>query len=197
MWDERYSQPGFAFGTAPNDFLVSVASQIPKGDVLSLGEGEGRNAIFLASCGHKVHAVDASLVGLLKARELATRNQVEITTEVTDLSHYKIEPDRWNGIVSIFCHLPPPLRSRLYREAVAGLRPGGAFVLEAYTPKQLVYGTGGPKVAELLVTLDELREELAGLEFVHATELERPVIEGTFHTGLAHVVQVVAKKPVL
>jgi hypothetical protein len=78
---------------------------------------------------------------------------------------------------------------------VEGLRPGGVFLLEAYTPRQLEYGTGGPPTAELLVTLEELREELAGLELRLARELEREVVEGDFHTGRAHVVQVVAERP--
>ena len=47
----------------------------------------------------------------------------------------------------------------------------------------------------MLVSLDELRRELAGLEFLHAAELEREVREGAYHTGLAAVVQLVARKP--
>jgi len=37
-WDERYSEPGFAYGTAPNDFLVSIVDKIPHGKILSLAE---------------------------------------------------------------------------------------------------------------------------------------------------------------
>jgi len=58
MWNERYAQPGFAYGTEPNEFLVSAAGRIPVGPVLSLGEGEGRNAAYLAGLGHRVVAVD-------------------------------------------------------------------------------------------------------------------------------------------
>jgi hypothetical protein len=69
------------------------------------------------------------------------------------------------------------------------------FVPEAYTPKQLGYKTSGPPVAELTMTLSELREELAGLELVHALETERSVIEGRLHHGHAAVVQILAVKP--
>jgi hypothetical protein len=48
MWDERYAQAGYAYGTAPNDFLVAYAAQIPLGRVLCLAEGQGRNAVWLA-----------------------------------------------------------------------------------------------------------------------------------------------------
>jgi hypothetical protein len=30
-WNERYREPGYAYGTAPNDFIVSVADSIPPG----------------------------------------------------------------------------------------------------------------------------------------------------------------------
>ena len=97
--------------------------------------------------------------------------------------------------MSVFCHLPRRIRRPLYAAAVRGLRPGGVFVLEAYTPKQIGRGTGGPKDPDMLPTLAELTEELAGLEFVHARELEREVREGAYHTGVASVVQVVGRRP--
>lgn len=56
MWDKRYGGETFAYGTQPNDFLRAQASLLPVGDTLSLGEGEGRNAVFLAGLGHKVLA---------------------------------------------------------------------------------------------------------------------------------------------
>ena len=71
MWDERYSELGYVYGKEPNEFLVSVASRIPAGPVLSLAEGERRNAVYLAGRGHSVRAVDSSRVGLEKAMRLA------------------------------------------------------------------------------------------------------------------------------
>lgn len=190
MWDERYSQPGFAYGTEPNEFLAAVAGQIPTGPVLSLGEGEGRNAAYLAGLGHRVVAVDQSEVGLAKAKRLAADRGLTVETDCADLAAYPIEPGAWAGIVSIFCHLPRRVRVPLYAAVVGGLRPGGVLVLEAYTPNQLGRGTGGPRDPDLLVSLADLREELAGLEFVHARELDREVREGAYHTGVASVVQV-------
>jgi len=194
MWDERYSEPGFAYGTEPNEFLASVAARIPAGPVLSLGEGEGRNAAYLANLGHRVVAVDQSEVGLAKARRLAADRELTIETIRADLGAYLIEPSAWAGIVSIFCHLPSRVRVGLYAAAVQGLRPGGILVLEAYTPKQIGRGTGGPQDPDMTVSLSGLIEELAGLEFVHARELDREVREGAYHTGVASVVQVVGRR---
>jgi SAM-dependent methyltransferase len=190
-WNKRYAKPGYAYGTEPNDFLVSVTERIPKGRVLSLGEGEGRNAVHLASLGYDVTAVDVSDVGLEKARRLATERDATLSTVAADLAAYTIEPDTWDGIISIFCHLPRRLRQQVHVNAVRGLKTGGTFVLEAYTPRQLDLGTGGPPDRELLVSLEELQLELSALDLVLARETERHVAEGRCHYGRSAVVQVV------
>lgn len=194
FWDARYGTADFVFGTEPNDFLRSVAAQIPAGPVLCLAEGEGRNAVFLAGRGHAVTAVDLSAAGLAKAQALAAARGVTLTTAVADLSAYAIAPGAWSGIVAIFMHLPPALRRDLLARAAAGLRPGGVFVMEAYTPAQLAFGTGGPKDPALLPTLAQLRAELPDLEFPVGRELERDVIEGSGHTGRAATVQILARR---
>lgn len=194
MWNERYSQAEYVYGKNPNDFLVEVVQQIPKGRVLCLADGEGRNGVYLAQQGCQVTAVDASPVGLEKARKLAAERSVEIETIVADLADFPIQPNSWDAIVSIFCHLPPTIRAQVHRQVVAGLRSGGVFVLEAYTPRQLAFKTGGPPTADLTMELATLRQELEGLEFKHAAELEREIQEGQFHQGHSAVVQVVALK---
>jgi len=195
MWDERYGEPGYAYGTEPNEFLEQMAKRLVPGRCLCLAEGEGRNAVFLAGLGFEVTAVDASKVGMAKAAQLAQQRDVQLDTVVSDLAHYRVEPDQWDLIVSIFCHVPVEIRRPLHRAVVAGLRPGGMLLLEAYTPRQLELGTGGPKMLELTMQLADLQEELAGLEFLHAVETEREVIEGRYHTGRGAVVQVLARRP--
>lgn len=194
MWDERYSESGFAYGNQPNEFLAAVAGQIPAGPVLCVGEGEGRNAAFLAGLGHQVVAVDQSAVGLAKARQLAESRGLKIETIPADLARFVIEPNAWAGIVSISCHLPTSIRVPLHRSVVSGLQPGGMFILEAYTPAQLGFGTGGPRDVDMLPTLAGLRTELTGLKFLHAVEIERDVHEGRYHTGRAAVVQIIAQR---
>jgi SAM-dependent methyltransferase len=193
-WDERYSAPGYAYGTAPNEFILAVSDYIPRGKILSLGEGEGRNAAYLASLGCLVTAVDSSVVGLRKAESLAAERNVAITAIVADLAEYRIKPEQWDGVISCYCHIPSAIRSSLHREVVMGLKPGGVFVLEAFTKEQLTYQSGGPRELDLLMSLDDLKHELSGLEFIRAVTLERDVREGTRHTGLASVVQILAVK---
>jgi len=196
MWDERYSTEEYAYGTTPNEFLVENVSCIPKGKVLSLAEGEGRNAVFLAKQGYAVTAVDASLVGLNKARKLAEENGVAVEFIHADLADYDLGENKWDGIVSIFCPLPSSLRKALYKKVVAGLKQDGVFLLEAYTPDQLKHGTGGGNSVDVMQTKESLRFELAGLEFNHLTELERDVREGVYHTGIGSVVQAIATKEI-
>ena len=195
FWDQRYSAADYVFGTKPNDFLAEVAGQIPAGPVLCLAEGEGRNAVFLAQRGHAVTALDQSATGLAKARALAAQHAVSVATVTADLADHVITPGAWAGIVAIFMHLPPGLRATVLAEAVTGLKPGGVFVLECYTPAQLAFATGGPKDAALLPTLALLRAELSGLEFIIGRELEREVHEGSGHGGRSAVVQILARRP--
>lgn len=195
MWNERYSENDFAYGTEPNDFLNEVADRIPTGPVLCLAEGQGRNAVFLAGRGHDVLAVDQSAVGLERARGLAAERGVTIETRVADLGAFAFEPDRYAGIVAIWAHLPPGLRKAVHRKCVASLMRGGVMVLEAYTPSQVGRGTGGPPDPALCMTAADLRTELAGLEFEILAERERDVDEGTYHNGRSAVVQMLARKP--
>lgn len=195
MWDERYQVGDYVYGTSANDFLRSHVDHLPMGRILCLAEGEGRNAVFLAEQGFAVTAVDMSSVGLAKAQRLAAQRGVKIDTLVSDLADYHIEPGTWDGIVSIFAHLPPRARQHIHREVVSGLRSGGVFLLEAYRPEQLQFGTGGPPSAEMMMDVEGLRAELAGLEFEYAAETERDIHEGHLHHGRGAVVQILARKP--
>ena len=195
FWNDRYAVAHHFYGEEPNAFVAEVASQIPDGPVLCLAEGEGRNAVHLATLGHPVTAVDQSEVGLAKARRLAGARGVKIETHVADLTGFSLAAGAWMGIVATFAHLPPALRKRIHREVVTGLCPGGLFILEAYTPAQLAFDTGGPKAPELLMTLAGLRQELSGLQLLIAREVERDVVEGRGHTGRGAVVQILARRP--
>ena len=196
MWDERYSAEEYAYGTTPNEFLAENFIHIPKGRVLSLAEGEGRNAVFLAKQGYSVTAVDASLVGLNKAGKLAEENGVVVEFIHADLADYDLGENKWDGIVSIFIPLPSSLRKELYKKVIAGLKQNGVFLLEAYTPDQLNHGTGGGNSVDVMQTKESLRLELASLKFKHLIELERDVTEGVFHTGIGSVVQAIATKEI-
>ena len=197
VWDARFEASAYIYGEAPNDFLAEQAPRLPKGPALCLAEGEGRNAVRLAEQGFAVTGVDQSAVGLDKARLLAERRGVAIATEVADLGRWELGEARWTGIVSMFAHTPAAVRRRVHGEIARALQPGGWFLLEAYTPRQLeTSGSGGPSAEQidLFMSAEGLRAELSGLDFALLREVERAVDEGTHHHGMAAVVQCLAWK---
>jgi SAM-dependent methyltransferase len=195
FWSGRYAELGYAYGEQPNDFLLDQAAALPPGDALCLAEGEGRNAVHLAQLGYRVLAQDLSAVGLAKAVALAQSRGVTIQTCCGDLAAFHPAPQSVDLVVAIWMHLPPPLRAQVLSRAVAALRPGGHLILEAYTPRQLELGTGGPPQLELLCEPEDLRSELAGLELLVLQERRRWIAEGPYHHGDSAVVQVLGRKP--
>lgn len=194
FWDDRYRADEYAYGREPNEFLLEQAVRIPRGHLLCLAEGEGRNAVFLAGLGHDVTAVDFSTEALHKTERLARERNVKVNTVCADLSAYEADVESYTGVVSIFAHLPPPVRKRVHAWVARALVPGGVFILEAYRPEQLRLNTGGPRDPSLLVTLDGLKDELAPLTVELGREVERQIHEGTFHSGWSATVQVVAAR---
>ncbi|HQY59897.1 MAG: class I SAM-dependent methyltransferase [Myxococcales bacterium] len=192
FWEERYRAEAYAYGKEPNDFLRAEAGRIPAGRVLCLAEGEGRNAAYLAGLGHDVTAVDFSPEGLQKARRLAAERGVSLTTVHADLAAYEPQRGAYAGVVATFAHLPLEVRLRVHGWVHEALREGGVFVLEAYSPRQLAYDTGGPRDAALCMTLERLTVELAPLEVIVGREIEREIHEGLYHKGPSATVQVVA-----
>jgi 2-polyprenyl-3-methyl-5-hydroxy-6-metoxy-1,4-benzoquinol methylase len=195
MWNKRYgSGDGYVYGTEANDFLKAMAAAIPKGPVLCLAAGEGRNAVFLAEQGYEVTAVDLSRVGLDKTAALAKARGVKVTCVEANLMDHDLGDGLWAGITSIWAHTPAEVRKAVHGRLAKALAPGGVFILEHYRPQQIELGTGGPPVSMFLPTLRDLREELGALDLVLAQDVMRDVSEGAGHEGRSATVQVLARR---
>lgn len=201
FWNDRYENAEvFAYGTEPNDFLkASIDSKtinLPQGaSCLCLAEGEGRNAVFLAKQGFNVVAVDNAEAGARKTEHLAQRNRVKVQTIVADLADLEYGKSRYDFIVGIFCHVPPPIRQRMLDEIPKALKPKGYVLFECYTPDQLKYNTGGPPSPEPMFSAKLLEESMGmQLEIRRNEELVRDVVEGEYHTGEGAVVQFIGQK---
>ena len=194
MWNQRYSSNDYVYGKEANTFLQSHTHQLKKPKVLNLAEGEGRNAVFLAQNGFEVTGVDSSEVGLKKAQNLAKEKSTHITTILCDLATFDFKTSYWDSIISIFCHLPPALRQSIHAQCVKALKPGGIMLIEAYTPEQLNFKTGGPPTAELMMSKHIIAKELSELEPLLLQEITRDVNEGQGHHGKGAVVQAILKK---
>lgn len=192
FWDDRYAHPNFVFGYRVNDFLKQQSRLLKPGSrVLCLGDGEGRNGVWLAQQGHAVVSLDFSRVALDKAERLAAERGTTIETWCVDLAEWVDlpAPERgWDAVVSIFVHLPAALRRRVAATATAQCNPGAKLILEAYTPAQLSLGTGGPKDIDLLLTRADVQTDWAGWH-LDVRLVERRIFEGMGHQGLSSVVQ--------
>jgi 2-polyprenyl-3-methyl-5-hydroxy-6-metoxy-1,4-benzoquinol methylase len=196
FWNSRYAEPGYAYGTEPNAFLVSQKKYLkPGGKALAVADGEGRNGVWLAQQGLDVLSVDASEVGLRKTQELASDRGVAIHTEKVDLITWSWPAQKFDVVAAIYIHFPPEVRACMHRRMFEALKPGGVLILEAFTPAQLNYKSGGPQVAEMLYSADMLRIDLAGGEILLIEELVTELAEGKYHRGPAAVVRLLLRRP--
>lgn len=192
FWNQKFADAAYKYGEQPNVFLAEQARQIrPGGQILVPGDGEGRNGVWLARQGFQVTSVDCSDVGLDKARALAERQGVQITTRLADLTEWSPEAESVDAVVLIYLHLPSSVRPRIMGQLAQALRPGGVLILEAFHPQQLGLSSGGPKDVDMLYTLAVLRGDLAeaGLRGEELVGWEGGVTldEGPFHQGPAQV----------
>jgi SAM-dependent methyltransferase len=198
FWNDRFEDEAYVYGTDPNDFIAQAAPvHLPDPtDVLDLGAGEGRNAVFLAAQGHRVTAADYSGAGLRKTQQLAAERGVSVETMRVDVSTWT--PERtWGGLVVTFLHGPEAWRERLYRSIQDALAPGGRLVAEWFRPEQRTegYTSGGPPYADMMVTPGELRAHFANEGMEHL-EVATPVLaEGPHHTGEAATLRFVWRCP--
>ena len=196
MWDERFAQEGYFFGTEPADFLRREAHRLPAGaSILCVAEGEGRNAVWLAERGHRVTAFDSSPVGVEKARRLAAERGVEPELHVGDVETWDWSR-RFDAVAAIFIQFAPPeMRSRIFAGLRRGVAPGGLLLLHGYTPRQVEYGTGGPPHAENMYTRDLLAAAFAGFDILSLREYEADIAEGRGHAGRSALIDLIARKP--
>lgn len=196
FWDDRYSSDNYLFGKEPNRFLVSQRALFsPKQQVLAAGDGEGRNGVWLAQQGLNVLAVDHSAVALAKAKSLAAQAGVALETEQADLATWNWGEQRFEFIVAIFIQFAaPPLRTAIHRAMQRALKPGGLIVLQGYTPKQLEYRAGGPSELEKLDTAAQLAQDFVGMDMLLLREHEEMLNEGSAHSGMSALVDLVARK---
>ena len=181
-WDERYAATDVVWSIEPNRFVAQEVADLPPGRAVDLAAGEGRNAIWLASRGWEVTAVDFSGVGIDKGRELA--GDVEVDWVVADVLEW--EPDApYDLALLIYLQVPAPQRREAVRRAHAALAPGGTLLVVAHDTTNLTEGVGGPQDASVLMTAEDVLADLEGLphEVVRAERVERPVTVQEEHRG--------------
>ncbi len=195
-WQGRFAAEDYIFGEAPNAFLESCRPLLPKtGKALAVADGEGRNGVWLAQQGLDVLSLDFTPNGQAKAQALAAKRGVSIRTELADVHQWAWPTETFGVIIEIFTQFSPPAeRTRKFAGIAKALKPGGLLLLEGYTPKQLEYGTGGPKELDQLYTRELLEDAFAGLAKIEIKQYDTNLPEGTAHAGRAAVIDLIGWK---
>jgi cyclopropane fatty-acyl-phospholipid synthase-like methyltransferase len=195
-WEQRFTAPGYVFGTKPNAFLESQAHLLEPGQkALTLADGEGRNGVWLAEQGLDVHSLDISPTGIAKARALAAERGVTIRTEQADLVSWAWPKDAYDVIVGIFFQVAfPPERAKIFAGIKQALRPGGLLLMQNYRTDQLRYRTGGPPEIERLYTRALLEQSFGDFSSLDIKEHDSLISEGSGHVGMSALIDLVARK---
>jgi len=197
VWDERYSRPGFMFGTDPAAFLVAQKKYLIRGQsALAVADGEGRNSVYLAERGLEVTAIDSSEVGLDKARGLAAARSARVDYQLADLKTFDWGTRQYDLVVAIFIQFAgPDFRAEIFAGLKAALKQGGVLLLHGYTPKQIEFGTGGPPSAANMYDETMLQTTFDDLEILDLRAYEKVIDEGPGHSGRSALIDMVARKP--
>ena len=195
-WNERYASSEYLFGESPNEFVRAAASHLADGQsVLCVADGEGRNSVWLAERGLRVTAFDFAQNAVDKARQLAQRRNVSVDFHVADIETWRFEAARYDAVVAIFIQfLGPKARDDVFARMQSAVKPGGLFLLEGYRPEQLQYRTGGPGVIENLYTREWVEHAFADWQVLLLREYDAVLHEGTRHSGMSALIDVVARK---
>jgi SAM-dependent methyltransferase len=187
MWDERYAASDRVWSAGPNAEVERIVGGWSPGRALDLGAGEGRHAVWLASLGWRVTAVDFSAVGLATGEAQATSRRLSVDWVVADARSWQ-PPDgaRYDLVLVSYLHLPEDVLSR----ARDWLSVGGRLVVVGHALRNLTQGVGGPSDPSLLHTMEGLGAAASGLQVERCEEVVR-------HTdgGDAIDVVLIARRP--
>ena len=195
MWDQRYSEQEFVYGKGPNLFFKSFIDTHQPGRILLPGEGEGRNALYAASKGWEVHAVDFSKVARQKALQRAKEANLHIRYDEADLA-------KWDGngtfdyVGLIYAHFPEAFRQSLHRKFCEILSPGGQIFMEAFSQDQIHYNSGGPKDINMLYSIDMLKHDFQELIIEYLNKQIREMNESQYHEGKASIIRFIGQKEI-
>jgi tellurite methyltransferase len=154
--DENYFQP--------SQFLVDNVELLPKGRVLDVAMGSGRNAVYLAKLGFEVEGIDISAEAVDNAMTSARQNHIDLNAKVKDLEkNHKIEKGAYD-IIICFNYLQRSLMPQIKE----GLRSGGMVVYETYLIDQPRFGK--PRNPDYLLKHNELLDIFRGFRCLRYRE---------------------------
>lgn len=182
FWDARYAAAAASDGTVwslePNAWVAATVADLTIGAAVDLGAGEGRNALWLASLGWHVTAVDFSSVGLETGRRRAEALGLDVTWVQADATTW-VAPEPVDLVVMAYLQLPVEAFAAAIACATESLAPGGTLALISHDRDNLTRGVGGPQDPALLTTVAELTTAASALTIERCEPFERATAAGT------------------
>ena len=164
FWDERYSSSNQIWSGNPNQRLVEQVADLSPASALDVGCGEGADAIWLATRGWQVTAIDVSPVALQRAAERATEAGREAADRIiwqqADILAWDPAPRQFDLVSAQFIHLPALAREYLHRRLSAAVRPGGSLLIVGHHPADLETTMRRPNLPGFFYTADEVADVL-------------------------------------
>lgn len=187
----RFAQHVLRADPPPAQFLVQQLHRLPKGKVLDVASGSGRHALFLASLGYQVDAVDHDEQALVRLSTHAkTRHLTDIQSRVLDLEQptqdAQLGHDAYDAIL-IFFYLHRPL----FHPLIDALKPGGVLLYETFTIDNHIQRQH-PRRREFCLAQGELLHLIPGLRILHYDE---GLHDGTNRSESIYTAQLAAQKP--
>ncbi len=200
IWNERYQDKEYAYGKQPNKYLKTVLNRIhQKGKALFPAEGEGRNAVYAASLGFDVTAIDFSDEAKQKAFRLAEEQNVSIDYRIGNVQEMEMKEESFDFLVLIFAHFPVDSRKEIIQKYQKYLRKYGIVVLQGFSQNHPVVSKenerrSGPRDIEMLFTKEMIENDFLGFETIELSEEVAVLDEGEFHQGKSSLINYMGRK---
>jgi len=200
IWNEKFSNEEYLYGKSPNQYIKEKSKLIEiNSDILCLGEGEGRNALYLANMGHFITAIDASNTAVDKLNKLLSSHGHSSKAYAQNLEDWVPNEEQFDAITTSYLHLPKDLFNKVIKNSIKALTNDGIFIGEFFSKNQINYQSGGPKSIDMLYEIKDFKDNI-DKENIEIIELKEEIVyldEGQGHQGEASVIRVVFKKLIL
>jgi 2-polyprenyl-3-methyl-5-hydroxy-6-metoxy-1,4-benzoquinol methylase len=183
FWEERYRGHTPPCSRRPNPQLVAEAGHLAPGTALDAGCGEGADAIWLASRGWRVTAVDFAATALRRAREHADTLGVDVMSRIdwvqADLTSWTPTEEHFDLVSAHYIH-PAGSHEALVRRLAASVAPGGTLLVVGHQPSDQQTSSSHASAPEAHVTAEEVAASL------DADRWDIAVAEGRTRSATGH-----------
>ncbi len=175
-WDARY-EARRQWSEGPNRLVAELLADVPPGSAVDLAAGEGRHALWLASLGWDVTAVDFSAVGVGRGQSQPGAERVRWVT--ADVLEWSAPSSSLDLVLVAYLQLATDDLTGVLVRSVDWLRPGGRFLLVGHDLDNITRGVGGPQEPGILHSVARLAPVAALLDVDRLEQVSRPTPDGT------------------